>query len=156
MKVSRPLDVSLPAGGVLFAESVHAPDFAMPRRVDPFHKLVYVLRGRVSCARGRPEARVEVGDGGMIAIATGCPHRLSDLAASTLLLLCLDADWIAMEPEREQLWSELTSDPRAVAVLDRPARLRSEAIWRRAMAEQARPRVGSGLLARSLADQALV
>ena len=49
MKTSHPLSVTLPATGVLFAESVHTGDFHMTPRTDPFHKLLYVLRGRITC-----------------------------------------------------------------------------------------------------------
>ena len=41
MKVSRPLSISVPLGGVRFAESVHEEDFLMARRADPYPKLVY-------------------------------------------------------------------------------------------------------------------
>src|SRR5882757_77614 len=49
MKTSRPLAITVPAAGVLFAESVHTGDFHMAPRTDPFHKLLYVLRGRIVC-----------------------------------------------------------------------------------------------------------
>ena len=62
MKTSRPLTITLPAAGVLFAESAHTGDFHMTPRTDPFHKLLYVLRGRIACHEaGRDPASAATG-----------------------------------------------------------------------------------------------
>jgi AraC-like DNA-binding protein len=156
MKVSRPLDVALPAGGVLFAESIHASDFRMPERTDPFHKLVYVFRGHAAFPMAESVRPIEAPEGTMLVIGAGQPHRLEDRAPTTLLLLCLGAEWLEAEPERMALWARLARERSPAMVLDRPARSQCESAWRRAMAEQIRTRAGGGLLVRSLADQTLV
>jgi AraC family L-rhamnose operon regulatory protein RhaS len=156
MKVSRPLEVTLPTGGVLFAESVHGPGFAMEARRDPFHKVVYVLRGRVRWSTEGADGGRELGEGSVVLVGAGVSHGAEDVQASTLLLLCLDEGWLEADRERAALWTTAVAGGSRVFELDRPARSRAEASWRRAMAEQGASRPGAGLIVRSLADQALV
>ncbi|BET66624.1 hypothetical protein ASA1KI_15420 [Opitutales bacterium ASA1] len=156
MKVSRPLEVNLPAGDVLFAESVHAPGFTMAARRDAFHKIVYVLRGRVAWRSGADDAGRELCEGSVVLVGAGVSHSAEDVHASTLLLLCLDRTWLEADRDRVDLWTDAMAGGSRVFELDRAARSRAETLWRRAMAEQGATRSGAGLFVRSLADQALV
>lgn len=156
MQVSRPLVVKVPPGGVLFAESVHAAEFRMAWRRDPFHKFVYILRGRVrfeAASGGEMERGVS---GTVFAIPAGVRHRLVDEEPATLLLLCLGPGFVGAEEEGEGLWTAVAGTRGRAVVPDRNARSRLEANWRRALLEQARPRLGGGALVRALALQTLV
>lgn len=155
MKVSRPIPVSIPPAGVSFAESVHAQDFAMSVRRDPYHKLLYVLRGQVSYREhGRPPQLASAGS--LLMIPARARHALVDEHASTLLLLCLSGGFVQAEPELARIWRALTAGPRRLLVVSGPAREMLEHCWRRALLERAHPRPAGGIAARSLALQVFV
>src|SRR5450759_4724546 len=119
MKLSRPLAVTMPAAGVLFAESAHAGNFHMVPRTDPFHKLLYVLRGgiRYTEAKRQPES---VSTGMLLVIPAGVEHKLSDEQPSTLFLLCLSTSFLTDDPELPAIWSELTGRGERRIALSRP------------------------------------
>lgn len=149
-RLSLPLSVKLPANGVLFAESVHAQDFRMQERVDPFHKLLYVLAGEVEFQT--KTGNVIVKSGSVLAVPAGLAHALVDRAPSTLLLLCLGRSFVAAA-DLAALWREVAQAPRHRLALSRPNRLRIEGYWRRALLEGASPRAGGRLALRCLAQE---
>jgi len=155
MKTSRPLAITLPPAGVLFAESVHTGDFHMALRTDPFHKLLYVLRGRISCheAHRPPE---EAGSGSLLVIPAGTEHQLKDEQSSTLLLLCLGRFFLRTDPELPALWQELARRDERRITLSRPTQHQIESSWRRAMLERVHRRPGSVTTGRAIAAQLLV
>lgn len=155
MKQSRPLAIALPPSGVLFAESIHASDFEMAPRADPFHKLLYVLRGGLSYTEAR-HAPVPVSAGTLLAIPAGAVHTLGDQRASTVFLLCLADTFLASAPELVALWSRCAGRSERRISLSRPTRNVVEAAWRRALVERIRPRLGSETVIRALAAQLLV
>lgn len=156
MKVSRPLNVTVPAGGVRFAESVHDADFRMARRADPFHKLVYVLKGSVTRHDGEEGPPDLAPTGSVWVVPAGIPHRFQDQEPATLLLLCVDPKFLESERGAADVWAETLRAGRRKLWLDRTSRARLEEPWRRALLEQAHPRLGSGALVRALALQSLV
>ncbi len=155
MKVSRPLAVVPPAAGVYFAESIHATDFRMSDRVDPFHKLVYVLSGAVDFRDGTRPAVAAHAAGTVIVVPAKARHAFSDRAPSTLLLLCVTSEFLHCDSELNALWTALVAT-RATPQLPPPHRQRIEGLWRRAMLEQSNGRAGSGVIVRSIAAQILV
>jgi len=155
MKTSRPLSVTMPAAGVLFAESVHASDFQMAARTDPFHKLLYVLRGAVTLAE--PGRRAEGATAGtLLVIPAGTGHQIRDERSSTLLLLCLAPAFLEADPELPALWRELAGRNERRLALSRPTQHQVESAWRRAMLEGVHRRPGALVLHRALAAQILV
>jgi AraC-like DNA-binding protein len=156
MRVSRPISVTLPPYGALFAESVHAADFRMAERADPFHKLIYVLQGRVAYreSRGHPGHPAEAGT--LLVVPRGTSHRFADELPSTLLLLCLTEEFLARDPDLPQLWAELERLPGHRVALARPARHGMEDLWRRALMQRHDRRPGGGVLVRAIAAQIVV
>lgn len=155
MKTSRPLTITLPAAGVHFAESVHTGDFQMAPRTDPFHKLLYVLRGRIACHEpGRPPESVATGM--LLVIPAGAEHQLKDEQPSTLLLLCLSPAFLRTDPELPALWDELAARSERRIALSRPSQHQIESAWRRAMFERVHRRPGNLTTGRALAAQLLV
>lgn len=155
MKLSRPLSVRLPRAGVLFAESAHASDFRMAPRTDPFHKLLYVVRGCIRYAEGSL-APVTVAQGVVLVVPAGIEHWIADEQPSTLFLLCLSRSFLATDPELPVIWGELARrDERRIA-LSRPARQQIESAWRRALIESVQLRRGGVTTIRALAAQTLV
>lgn len=155
MKTSQPLAIIMPAAGVVFAESAHAGDFQMPSRTDPFHKLLYVLRGgiRYTETGRKPET---AGAGTLLVIPAGKEHQLRDDRPSTLLLLCLAPAFLRDEPELPVLWAELAGRAERRLALSRPTQLQVESAWRRALLEGVHRRPGAATLRRALAAQILV
>lgn len=155
MKHSRPLAVTIPPAGVLFAESVHAGDFHMAPRTDPFHKLVYVLRGglRYTEVQRAPE---NIAAGMLLVIPADREHEIRDEQPSTLFLLCLNKTFLAGAPELPALWRELTDRTERRIGLSRPTQHQIESAWRRAMLEHLQPRAGGLTTIRTLAAQILV
>ncbi len=156
MKTSAPLKVLLPDYGALFAESIHAADFRMGERADPFHKLIYVLAGRVIYAEPRRPESEPLPPGSMLIIPHGVRHTIRDAEPSTLLLLCLSGGFLAADPDLPRLWLELARLPGRQLHVVGPARQRLEQVWRRAMLEKTHARIGGAITVRSLAAQALV
>jgi AraC-like DNA-binding protein len=156
MKTSRPLAISMPATGVVFAESAHTGDFHMAARTDPFHKLLYVLRGGVGYleAGRQPEPATA---GTLLVIPAGVEHQIRDEQPSTLLLLCLTQAFLRTDPELPSLWRGLAQQrgERRLA-LSRPTQHQVESAWRRAMLEGIHRRPGASTLHRALAAQILV
>lgn len=153
MKVSKPLAVTLPASGVYFAESVHAQDFAMSPRADAYHKLVYVLRGRVAYREERREP-VTAAAGALLLVPMGARHALEDEEPSTLLLLCLSEAFLGEESELAEAWAAWAA-ARTLG-LGGATRRGLEGLWRRALVERSYPRAGGSAAARALALQVLV
>ncbi|HRE80594.1 MAG TPA: helix-turn-helix domain-containing protein [Opitutaceae bacterium] len=157
MKVSRPLVVSLPIGGVLFAESVHEADFRMAKRADPFHKLVYVLKGSVTWQGDeQTEEAKAIPAGSILAIPAGRPHQLQDVEPATLLLLCFEPRLLEADAEGGKVWQTLTQMPGSRLWLERSSRQRLEGRWRQALLEQAHPRLGGSAMIHALTMQSLV
>lgn len=146
----------MPDYGVRFAESVHARDFRMAERADPYHKLIYVLAGSVEVREeGRPAAG-QVQAGSVLVVPQGLRHAMADRKPSTLLLLCLEAKFLAGDADLGRLWSELVRIPGRQLPLSRPSRLRLEGMWRRAMLESRVLPAGAALAVRTLAAQILI
>ena len=156
MKVSRPLCVTLPDYGVLFAESTHAKDFRMAERADSFHKLIYVLDGQVDYNELGRTALPPAGSGELLIVPRDVRHLIQDIRASTLLLLCLADVFLEADPDLLRLWLELTKLPGRRLLLSRPARQRVEGMWRRAMLELGYARMGGAVTVRTNAAQILV
>lgn len=155
MKTSRPLAITMPAAGVVFAESAHTGDFHMAPRTDPFHKLLYVLRGGVRYTESGRKPEVAA-TGGLLVIPAGTEHQLEDARPSTLLLLCLAPAFLRGEPEFPALWRELAGRPERRLALSRPTQLQVESAWRRAMIEGVHRQPGASTLHRALAAQIVV
>jgi AraC-like DNA-binding protein len=155
MAVSRPISVNLPAFGVMFAESVHGPEFHMAERADGFHKLIYVLHGgvRLTSAGAKP---APAGAGAVLGVPAGVRHCIDDTEPSTLLLLCFDDQFLDRDAELAALWARLASG-RAVCL--RPGRAggqRFEALWRAAIVEQSGALAGRGVALRATAENVLL
>lgn len=156
MKVSHPLSVVVPPRDVLFAESVHAADFHMAERVDPFHKLIYVLAGRIELREPQRPAAVPRQAGSVLVVPRGVPHAIADVRAATLLLLCVSDEFLQADPEAAELWGQLTKAPDRTLRLSRPSQVRLENMWRRALLEGTYAKVGGAVTARAMATLILV
>jgi AraC-like DNA-binding protein len=147
--------MQVPRGGVCFAQSVHEKDFRMAERADPFHKLIYVLDG---CAAYEERGAwvSEMVPGSLRVVPAGVRHRLIDERPSTLLLLGIDRRFVLADREVRELWATIIPGRAKPWNLPRPARLRLEADWRRALLENWRPRPGRGCALRAAVLQILV
>ena len=156
MAVFRPIPVTLPTHGVVFAESVHAPGFQMPERIDAFHKVIYVLQGRVDFSEpsaGRPVTALA---GTVLCVRNGTRHRITDVEPPTLLLLCFSPQFLARDAALETLWRGLTGKRTACLRPDRPWGQRFESHWRAAIVEQSASLPGRETAIRTVADNILV
>ncbi|MDB6170184.1 MAG: transcriptional regulator, AraC family [Verrucomicrobia bacterium] len=153
MRVSQPIPVKLPPYGVLFTESVHGPDFRMPERADRFHKIIYVLDGRVAYRETRWPSPIVADTGSVLIVPRATHHRLADDKPSTLLLLCLSDEFLSSDADLPRLWLELARLAKHRLGLSRPARQGLEEMWRRAMAQKHDERPGGGVIIRSVAAQ---
>jgi AraC-like DNA-binding protein/quercetin dioxygenase-like cupin family protein len=156
MPVSRPIPVSVPAHGVVFAESVHGPGFRMAERADPFHKLIYVLHGRVTCTGPGLRPPLPAAAGAVLCVGAGTRHRITDTAPSTLLLLCFSRPFVRREPGLAAVWAQLTGD-RVACLRPGPAwGYRFEGLWRAAIVEQSGAQMGRELVIGGAAGSILV
>jgi len=155
-RVSRPIAVAMPAHGVVFAESVHAENFRMPVRADPFHKLLYVLHGRAVFVDPTAGRETAAGPGTLLAVDRGTAHQLRDETPAVLLLLCLAPGFVTGDAARKALWRELAATRRWQIAAGRPSSERFENLWRRGLLEQTAAHPGATVAVHALAAQILV
>ncbi|MFM1850489.1 MAG: hypothetical protein RIS54_173 [Verrucomicrobiota bacterium] len=154
--VSRPIAVTLPQSGLAFAESVHGPGFRMADRVDPFHKVLYVLQGRIEFSEaGVAQART-VAPGAAVCVNAHVRHRLADTEPSTLLLLCFTREFLTRDGDLERLWVHLTRGAGAALQPGGAWSTRFEALWRAGIVEQAADQPGRAVALRAAAENILV
>lgn len=153
---TRPVAVAMPAHGVAVVESVHGTDFRMPMRADPFHKIIYVLHGRVIVRDHHADREIIAGPGTLFAVANGHAHQLRDESPATLLLLCLAPRFINAESNRRALWAALVAGAPWHVATGKPASQRFENLWRRALLEQSKSGPDGTVALHALAAQILV
>lgn len=155
-QVSRPISVTLPTYGLAFAESVHGPRFRMAERVDPFHKILYVLQGQVAFSETGKDKPLQATAGSALCVNAGVRHQLADTETPTLLLLCFTKEILERDPELAKLWARLTGT-RAAGI--RPSGSwgsRFEALWRAGIVEQAGQQPGREVALRAASENILV
>ncbi len=150
--VSSPIAVTLPGSGLIFAESVHSPEFRMTDRVDAFHKILYVLQGRVEFVEeGQAEPR-PAGKGSALCVNAGVLHRLNDTEPSTLLLLCFTREFLGRDTDLERLWKRLTRGTGSALQPGGAWGTRFEALWRSGVVEQTGSLPGREVALRATAE----
>lgn len=154
MKVRSPVEMTVPPGGVCFAESMHAEGFRMAERDDPFHKLIYVLEGAVEYERSGGKKKFSAGKGTVLIIPAGVRHRIRDEHPATLLVLGLARSFVDSNQESWRLWEKLSSA--TVIVIGSAERRRLELFWRRALIENRHGKPGAGCIRSALALETLV
>ncbi len=163
MATSGPLQIDVPPDGVVFAESVHAGDFRMSEREDPFHKVLYVQRGVVELHLFGPRRRgasdegtVRAGPGTMLMVPAGRRHRLVDVEPSVILLMGLGPRFVNEAPDLLAMWERLCRSQIGSMRL-RPVQAGPViGCWRQGILEQTEHRRGSGVAVRMLALQVLL
>jgi AraC-like DNA-binding protein len=140
---------------VYFAESEHAQDFEMPPRADPYHKLLYVLRGRVSYREQGREAET-VRAGMLVWVPARVRHALVDEVPSTLLLLCASERFLRGEADLAAEVGRRRGLARRAIAVGTAARGGFEKLWRTALLETAHPRAAGDAARRALALQVWV
>ena len=156
MPVSRPIAVTLPDYGLTFAESVHGPRFRMAERADTFHKLVYVLQGRVTLLPAGTARPLPAGPGAALCVEAGTRHRIADTETPTLLLLCFTREFLARDSELARLWTRLLGGRGAGLQHGGGRGPRFEGLWRAGIAEQAGSQPGREVALRAAAENILV
>ena len=155
MAVFRPIPVTLPAHGAVFAESVHAAGFQMDERSDAFHKVIYVLHGRVDYAEmGGKTAAAPAGT--VLCVAESVRHRISDVEPPTLLLLCFAEKFLARDARLAALWRAVAAGKSACLRPGRPWGQRFESLWRAAVVEQSGAQTGREVAVCAAAENILV
>jgi AraC family L-rhamnose operon regulatory protein RhaS len=128
----------------------------MAERADAFHKLIYVFAGEIEFrAADDPQPRI-VQTGNVLVVPAAERHAIVDRRPSTLLLLCLAPGFLGRDRDLAKLWTKLATTSARPLSLDRPGRLRLEALWRRGLLEQMQEGVGAAAAGRALATQILV
>lgn len=151
---SLPLEIKVSGTGVHFAESVHARDFEMSERCDPFHKLLLVQRGRVELhtKTGRESVETMGRERALLPIPAGVRHRVLDQEPSVILLLGLGDEFLRRDDDVWQIWLRLQRNPVDARVMEGGF----AGWWRRAVLEQTLQGPGAGVTVRAMALQVLV
>lgn len=154
MSSSHPVHFSVPDDGVYFAESVHARDFIMPQRVDPFHKLIFVQHGRIELhTQGGGQHVEQMGEErALLAVPAGVRHRILDEVPSAILVLGLGDAFLRHDPVMWDIWERIQQRPVSARVMEGGF----AGWWRRAMVEQTHQGRAYGLTLRAMAMQMLV
>ena len=100
---SGPIDVVLPSYGIAVAESIHADDFTMSWRSDPYCKLLFIVRGQTRL-EVRGCERVTLRSGDTAAVASDVAHRLADLEPTTVVVLALSSAFLDAVGARRATW----------------------------------------------------
>jgi AraC-like DNA-binding protein len=154
MLTSQPVSLTVPDDGAYFAESVHTREFAMPQRADPFHKVIFVQRGRLELwsEQGRRSSVVMGPERTLLAVPAGLRHRLLDHEPSVILVLGLGDDFLRRDRDMWAIWQRLLVHP----VSGRMMEGGFAGWWRRAVLEQTLQGPGYGVTVRAMAMQVLV
>ena len=152
-KHAAPVEVTLPEDGIRVVESIHEPTFMMRLRTDAFDKLFLVGRGSIEIASSSAN-RLRATEGSAVFVPRGLEHKIEDIEASTLFLLCFsDAlgqgfdEWKSIRVElgdAVRMWS------------DPPLESTLLTLWRRLLAEQERSDLGSRALLKAESLKLLV
>jgi len=152
MRRSQPVEVAIPDNGVAVFESIHDTAFDMPPRVDPFDKLILVVRGRIQIEG--PAGDAEASFGSVVYVPSGVSHRVKDLWQSTLFLMRIARGFEVDRPDVRDLIASLGDQ---ISVWDRlPFRETLVPLWRRLISEQTAGNTGSGVVIRSEVQQLIV
>jgi len=154
--VSRPIAVTVPPNGVAFAESMHGPRFRMAERTDLFHKIIYVLQGRVFFSKTGRDKTLPAATGAAICVNAGVRHQVTDAEPTTLLLLCFTSEFLARDIELERLWTRLTGTSSAGVRPGAAWGSKFESLWRVGIAEQTGAQPGREVALRATAENILV
>lgn len=154
--VSSPIAVTLSGSGLAFAESVHGPAFRMADRVDPFHKILYVLQGRIEFFEANQTKPRPVGKGAAVYVNANARHKFTDTEPSTLLLLCFTREFLARDDDLERLWHRLTRGAGSALQPGGAWSTRFEALWRFGLVEQTGSQPGREIALRATAETMLV
>lgn len=154
MQTSEPVRFDVSPEGVFFAESVHSRDFAMPERVDPFHKLIFVQRGRIELiTKSGQSSEVAMGpERALLAVPAGVQHRLWDEKTAVILVLGLGDQFLRRDPDMWAIWQRLQDQPVSARVMEGGF----AGWWRRAVLEQTLRGPAYGVTVRAMAMQVLV
>jgi AraC-like DNA-binding protein len=150
------LSVMMPESGVLFAESIHAPDFAADVRSDPFHKILYVLDGEASYGETNRSTPITLPAGSFIPVPAGDSHCCQDITATTILLLCISKQFVEEDKDVHALWQQLNKRFAKGAHAQTLITMQLEKIWRGAIAEQVNQDAGQRTAIRTGALQILI
>ncbi len=154
--VFRPIVVPLPESGIAFAESVHGPGFRMADRVDPFHKILYVLQGQIEFSEAHHAKARVAGRGAAICVNANVRHRFTDTQPSTLLLLYLAPGFVARDSGLQKLWQQVTRGSGSALQSAGAWGSRFEALWRSGVVEQSGQRPGREVALQATAAGILV
>jgi len=128
----------------------------MAERVDPFHKIIYVLQGQVRLSEtGHPKS-LRATAGSALCVNAGTRHQVADTKPPTLLLLCFTPGFLNRDPDLERLWSQLTGTHAAGVRPSGSWGSRFEALWRAGIVEQAGSQPGREVALRAAAENILV
>lgn len=124
----------------------------MPPRVDPFDKLILIVRGRIQIAGPVGDAVASVGS--VVFIPGGVSHRVKDLMPSTLFTMCFARGFEVDRPDVRDLIASLGEQ---ISVWDRLPFLETLVpLWRRLISEQTAGNTNSGVVIRSEVQQLIV
>lgn len=154
--VSSPIAVTLTDAGLAFAESVHGPEFRMADRVDPFHKILYVLQGRIEFFESDQIKPRSAGKGAAVFVQANVRHNFTDTEPSTLLLLCFTGEFLGRDDGLGSLWQRLTRGAGSALQPGGAWGTRFEALWRSGVVEQTGSLPGREIALRATAATILV
>lgn len=154
MPTTAPLEIQMPATGVYFAESVHPRDFEMPEQTDPFHKLIFVQRGRIELFTQAGKSRIETmgPERALLPVPAGVRHGIQDQGTSVILVLALSDEFLRRDPDVWEIWLRLQEQPTGGRVME----VGFAGWWRRAVLEQTLRGPGYAATVRAMALQVLV
>jgi hypothetical protein len=124
----------------------------MPPRVDPFDKLILIVRGRIQIAGPVGDAVASVGS--VVFIPGGVSHRVKDLTPSTLFTMCFARGFEVDRPDVRDLIASLGEQ---IFVWDRLPFLETLVpLRRRLISEQTAGNTSSGVVIRLEVQQLIV
>lgn len=154
MSPSRPAPFHVPENEVYFAESMHFKDYQASLHQDPFHKIIFIQRGRMELqsAAGRNSLTVMGPERTLLAVPAGVKHRLLDHEPSVILVLGLGDKFLRRDQDIWEIWKRLLVHP----VSGRMMEGGFAGWWRRAVLEQTLQGPGHAVTVRAMAMQVMV
>lgn len=100
--------MTLPSTGIAVAESIHATEFRMAPRTEPYNKVLVVLRGRTALQVAGTRGTV-LHASCAAPLHAGTTHWLVDKEPATVLILALSQAYVNELPARREVWQVIHS-----------------------------------------------
>ena len=111
-KRHQPIELKVSNSSAKIVESQHSHQFEMIPRMDPFHKLLFIVEGKIEFQGGRGSKIEQLESslhhaGDILFIPANTKHQLKDIQTATILVICVGVHYFDLWPVFQPVWHEI-------------------------------------------------